>query len=237
VGSETNPYRAPASGNAANKLRQVPLEEVPSPAPLGTIVATRQGSNDGTTWRIAMGQDELWIVPPDGTPAFALTHLEFAEHTELVMFGSLAALVLRGLAKPISLKLPEGAFDALRTWMARMRRLHVSKALKKRLRYSLPLGLFVALTALPFLAGSWDVFALVFGVGLIGLSVVAPFWPHPGLFALDAVLWLSLATGNGLSVLRGESRWAIAFLVVQLMLATGALRLFGFYRRIPAEES
>ena len=236
MGSETNPYRAPATSDTATKLRQVPPEEVPSPAPLGTLVVTRHPSKDGTRWLIAMGYDELWIVPPDGAPAFALTHLEFADHTDLLILGSFSGLVVRGLAKPITFKLPDGAFDPLRAWMARMGRLHVSKALKKRLRYSLPIGLFVALTSTPLIAGSWDVFALAFGVGLVALSILAPLRPHAGLFAANALLWLSLATSNGLTVIRGDSRWAIAFLIVQLMLATGSLRAFGFYRRIPLTE-
>lgn len=228
----SNPYDPPkTAGQGASKVRTVPRTDMPSPAPGGTITASQDRAKDGLTWEIAFGRDELWLVPPGDGDAIVLTHLEVAEYADLVLFGSLAAIVVRELPKRITLWLPtEAAVETLRQWLGQKRMLHVAKALKKRLRFSLPLGLFVGLSSTPLLLDRWDPFAFVFGVGLVGLAIVSPYRPHHALFAIDGALWLSLATSNVIDTVRTGVRYSLFFTLVQVMLAFGAFKAFRFYR-------
>lgn len=239
----SNPYEPPtatgATSQGASKVRKVPRTEVPSPAPGGTTTASQDRATDGPTWEIAFGRDELWLVPPGDGAAIALTHLELAEYADLVPFRDVAAIVVRDVPKRITLWLPtHGATEMLRSWLGHKRALHVAKALKRRLRFSLPLGIFVGLASTPFLLDGWDPFSLVFGVGLVGLAIVSPYRPRPALFAIDGALWVSLAMGNVADAVRtGSVGWSVFFGVFQLMLAAGAFRVFRFYRGIPDREA
>lgn len=241
-----NPYEPPqaaspaASGSGRSKVRMVPRAEVPRPAPGGTVVASQDRSNNPPTWEIAFGRDELWLVPPGDGDVFVLTHLELAEYADIVQLGSLAAIVVRELPKRTSLWLPnDPAVESFRAWLGQKRSLHVSKALKKRLRFSLPVGIFVALTAAPVLVDQWDPFALVFGVGLVGLAIVSPYRPRPALFAITGVLWISLAASNAVGLVRGSTGvgWTVFWTALQLMLAFGSFKAYRFYAGIPDRET
>jgi hypothetical protein len=229
---DRNPYASPAASAGPGALRRVPIDTVPAEPPFGVINVTEQAAKPPRAWRLALGRDEAWLSVPGEESAFVLTHAELAEHGNLLRWARFIAIVLRGLApdgRAIAFKIEGEGIAMFRSWILSARQIHVEKALKKRLRFSLPIGLFVAATALPILGPRLDPFALVFGAGLAVLALVGPRFPRPSMFAVEAVLWFALGASHLMSLI-GGSTWSILFLFVCLLIGRQSLRTFSFYR-------
>src|SRR5688572_23050329 len=120
----------------------------------------------GVQWRMLLNRDEMWLAPPNG-PAVELTHLEFAEHVNVIVAGELCILGIKGLEPVKTLQIAMSGIDPLLQWMALRRDLHVGAALKKRLKLAVPLGLALTLLSLSALAtpeARLDVLNTAFGV-------------------------------------------------------------------------
>ncbi len=231
MSADRNPYAAPIA-STADGLRRVPIQAVPPEPELGMVDVVEQAATPPRTWRLALGRDEAWLFVPTESSAFALSHAELAEHASILPWSRFVALVVHGLlpgGRAIAFKIEGDAIEPLRRWVTSMRELHVGSALRKRLRYSLPLGIFVAATALPILGPGFDPFALAFGAGIALLAVVGPRAPRRGFFAVEALLWFSLAASHVVSVFDG-STWSIPFAIFALFIGRQSLRTFSFYR-------
>lgn len=228
---DQNPYRAPTNASPSG-LRRVPTDAVPSEPEFGVVGVVEQAAKPPREWRLALGREEAWLLVPTESSAFVLTHAELAEHGTIMPWARFVALVLRGLlpdGRAIAFKVEGDGIEVFRRWVISRRDLHVGSALGKRLRYSLPLGIFIAATALPILGPGLDPFALVFGAGIAALAVIGPRVPRRGLFAVEAVLWFSLAASHAVSVVDG-SKWSIPFAIFALFIGRQSLRTFSFYR-------
>jgi len=133
----------------------------------------------------------------------------------------------------MSLQCSLSAIDPLVQWMALRRDLHVGAALKKRLKFAVPIGVFITLTSLPILGMNVDPLNAAFGISLLLLAVVIRFSAHPALFLGLALNWILLAASNIRSIVNG-SRWIIPLTIFALVFAYGALKTFAFYRRVAA---
>src|SRR5690606_33740331 len=145
-------------------------------------------------------------------------------------WGRTVMLAMRGMrpgGRAVAFKIEAGHVEALRRWVAHRPDV-LAAALKKRLRFSLPLGLFVAMTALPILGGGFDPFAFAFGPGLVVLAVVGPRYPRRGLLAFDAVLWFCLAASHARSAYEGTA-WSIFFAILALLIGRQSLSAHRFY--------
>lgn len=228
---DRNPYAAPIATTAGG-LRRIPIDAVPAEPEYGTLDVVEQAAKPPRSWRLALGRHEAWLFAPAESSAFALTHAELAQHATILPWSRFVALVVRGLlpdGRAIAFKIEGAAIDPFRRWVTSMRELHVASALRKRLRYSLPLGIFIAATALPILGPGFDPFALAFGAGIAILAAVGPRAPRRGLFAVEALLWLSLAASHVVSVVHG-STWSIPFALFAVFIGRQSLRTFSFYR-------
>lgn len=235
----SNPYEAPKTGAPApaGNVRVVGLDEVPSSPTLGTLVLTANKVKDGPTWRAALENDEMWLVPPDLPNAYVLSHREVAEYGDIMFLGENVGLMLRALPKPTALWLGRESHATFREWLGHRRLLHIEKALKRRLRLSLPLGLLIGATSLPILGGKLDIFAAIAGFGLVACSLVAPRRPHHALFAVDGVLWLCLAASNVIAVVSGSAIWVLVFGFLQVFFGWKAFQTYRFFKEVPDRET
>lgn len=260
---ESNPYSPPKSLGVAGVtkgalVREVPATEVPNDRP-SVIVnehrsEARRRGKAAKPWRLVFGREELWLVPePDhleatsdrderGEPApsekaIALTHLELTQHCDITIGSTISWLSLRRVGQRVTLfRLDAESLAGLRDFIAPMRALHVERALKKRLRFSSPIGLFFIVSSLPILGFHFDVLGLIFGAGLVGLSGLATLRTHVSMFLVDAALWFALALLNLRSVING-SFWSLLFVALSLFFALGGVRAFQFYRSATSSRS
>jgi hypothetical protein len=249
---EANPYASPRSMAVTPKgvppVREVPAAEVPSDLPT-VLINEHGGRGKGPKpWRLVLGRDELWLVPSSPSssspspedhdasqkqspPAVALTHLELTQHCDITIGNTVSWLSLRRVGQRVTLfRLDSDSLEGLRTFIAPMRALHIERALKKRLRFSSPIGLFFVVSSLPILGFHFDILGLIFGAGLVALSGLASLRTHVSMFLVDAALWLALALLNLRSVING-SLWSLIFVALSLFFALGGVRAFLFYRR------
>jgi hypothetical protein len=248
-----NPYAPPSSksllSTASSKglVREVPPSEVPSDLP--RVIINEHGGGRGRAgkpWSIVFGREELWLMPePEPTdlaaaasssPAIALTHLELTQHCDITIGNTVSWLSLRRVGQRVTLfRLDSDSLDGLRTFIAPMRTLHIERALKKRLRFSSPIGLFFVVSSLPILGFHFDILGLIFGAGLVALSGLASLRTHVSMYLIYSALWLALALLNLRSVING-SLWSLIFVALSLFFALGGVRAFQFYRSTAAVD-
>jgi hypothetical protein len=234
-----NPYASPSPSPSpsarARALREVPTSEVPDPAPLGTIMLADTKDKEGPAWRLALGEDEAWLVPPRGDRAVVLTQEGFAERCTVLTSASMLFVGVREYPGRGTMGFRAGApaADPLRTWMARRADLHLRRTLERRLRYSIPLGLFLVLSALPILGPRLDPLVLVAGVGCVGMAWLGPRHPRPWIVLLDGIVWVLLAASNALPAYRG-SRAGLVFAVLCGLFAMLSFRVYRFHRDLAA---
>jgi len=223
----SNPYAAPAA--APGGIREVPVSEVPSPALLGTIMLAQV--KDGPAWRLALGQDEAWLVPPDGN-AYHLTHEAFAEHATLLSTQSVMMLTVRNVPGRGNVVLNGRAESqsALTTWLAQRGDVHARGALKKRLAYTLPVGALIAVLAIS--NTPLNPFSLAGGIAMMAIALVARWRPHPILILADAGVWGLLAASNALRASQTGSTTSVVFVVLCAFFMFAAAKNYMFYRSL-----
>lgn len=215
-----NPYAPPGATAIAPQISEdaagALLEDftIDSPAPAGRF-------------RVSFHEHAIVAVRGDGA-RFALTRSDLVEHTDLVL-GSLAqGLVIRHPARAFIPVRPIRA--PLRRFLEPVRSAHLAATLKRRVKLSLPIGLFIALTSLPLLLAATDVRGLVLGISMVLVALAARVIHHRALFLADAVVWLMIAASNALHLAGGGSPVLFgAFAVLGVLFAIGSVRLFAFY--------
>jgi hypothetical protein len=232
---DRNPYASPgitAGATRPGAVRRAPIASVPAEPELGVVDIVEQAASPARKWRLAFTREEAWLFVPDQDSAFVFTHAELAERGTIMLWGRFVALVVNGLlpeGRALAFRVDGEAIPSLRRWIHFARDIHVGSALKKRVRRALPLGMFATALALPILGVDFDPFGLVFGLGLIALAILAPRFPRPGMFVVDAVVWWALAASQGVSIAHG-SKISIPFAVFALLFGRQSLRAYRFYR-------
>lgn len=228
-----NPYASPTEPGGPNTLRRVGMDAVPAEPPMGLINVVEQAAKPPRAWRMAFGADEAWLYMPDEHSAFVLTHAELAEHANMMPWGPFLMLAMRGMVpdgRAIAFKVEGDAIAVFRRWAFTKRDLILAAVLKKRLRYSLPLGIFISALALPILGDGVQPLSLIFGVGIALLALIAPRKPHPFVFVIESVLWLCYGGGSVLHAVNSGSKLSIFFALMCLFFARQSFRTYSFYR-------
>jgi hypothetical protein len=152
------------------------------------------------------------------------------------------ALVAR-IPKPVILKLDDSSLAVLTFWVGPLTLEDLKGELRRRLRWTVPIGLLFVLGSIPLpgdpaagVAGvPFDPVSLVLGLGLIALSVAARIVPHPFLLALDGLWFLLLAADTVWGVVRGgDSVW---WLALAAFLVLAGLQPLAAYRRFSASPA
>ena len=229
---DRNPYASPNAAVGPHMLPSVPIEAVPADPPLGVIDVVEPAGTPPRTWRLAFAEDTAWLyVPTEGT-AFELRHADIAEHGSILVWGGFVALALRGLlseGRAISFKVEGPRIAPFRAWVLRERELILGAAFTRGARFNLGIGLFVALTSFPLFGDRFDPFGFVFGAGLALVSFVGPRRPRAWLFAIEALVWLSLAASTVMKAIDG-SKISIAFAILGVLIGRQSVLKLRFYR-------
>ncbi len=223
-----NPYAPPAPALAAGVAATAPLDE----AALGRLVerhSVATGKIPTTQWELAFHEERFVATRGDGARA-VLSRAEVVADTDLLIGIFLRALVVRAPTR-LSVPLPGPPLAALRRFVEPVLDDHLAASLRRRLRLAAPIGVLVVITSLPSVGlGPLDVGGLVFGGGLLVLTLAAKIRKHRVLFLLDAVLWLVLAANNASHFGRGGSPWMYGlFAALGVLFAIGSAKLFAFY--------
>ncbi len=184
-------------------------------------------------WTLSLYPEGLRLTPQQGGhPSIHILRGELATHVQLLDFGvTRRTLVVR---KPVkrNFKLDPAAWPQLTDWVGRDARLRM--ALRQRLGYGVPLGIFVLITSIPLpgdpAAGIDAVpanpLSAVLGVLLIGSAILARRRPHPALFLVDSAWFAVLAASIAVRVAFGASPLWLILVALQLMLVWSGVSLY-----------
>lgn len=221
-----NPYAPPSS-----EPRRV---SIPSDA-LGDVLEEHRVGNEKAPqlqWTLTFHTHALAAARADGM-RLTLTRDELVAHTDLLLGSVIRSLAVREPQRaPIPLTPPAQA--ALRRFIEPVYRAHLAATLKRRMRFTLPIGVFVVAMSVPPLIPALDLRGAVIGGAMIAVSLLTRVFTHRALFLADSLVWLLIAVNNAMLLAANPGKWSFGvFAVLGLVLGVGLTKLFAFYG--PAE--
>ena len=194
-------------------------------------------------WTVSLDTDSLTIAAVDGDESFQIARAEAEEKAELRESRiSNPFLVVSIAKKKVIFKLDRDQAAAFKEWLGPPTMVGLNVALKRRLRWSLPIAILFVLASLPLPANPeagleavpFDPVSGFFGVSLLALSIITRFWHHRILFLLDGVWFCALAVNVALGIYRGDSPW---WAIIVIVLLVGAKSGFSEYKRFASLSS
>jgi hypothetical protein len=131
-----------------------------------------------------------------------------------------------------TLQLDPDGFRRLSRWIGGPTLLRM--ALKRRLSWTIPIGILFVVISVPLPgdleagieAVPFNPVSAVLGTALIVQGVASRLWPRPVFFLLDALWFCGLAADTVYRVTQGQRPYWLVFVVLQVGLAVGGLRLW-----------
>ena len=189
------------------------------------------------TWTISLNEDALTMAAVNGEESFHIARAAVEEKVELRESRLTNPFLIVSIPKKkVIFKLDRAQADSFKEWLGPPTMTGLKAALKRRLRWSLPIGILFVVASLPLPANPeagieavpFDPVLGLFGVSLLVLSILTRIWHRRILFLLDGI-WFSLLAANvAVGILRGDSVW---WTIVVILLIIGARSGFSEYRR------
>ena len=194
-------------------------------------------------WTVSLDAESLTIAAVNGDELFQITRAEAEEKAELRESRlTNPFLVVSIPKKKVIFKLDQAQAAALKEWLGPPTMVGLKAALRRRLRWSVPIGILFVLASLPLPANPemgleavpFDPVSGFFGVSLLALSILTRFWHGRILFLLDGVWFSLLAVNVASGIYRGDSPW---WMTIVIVLFVGARSGFSEYKRFASLSS
>ncbi len=188
-------------------------------------------------WRLTVTAEALTFSAREENESFSILRTEREEKTELheSRFAAPSIFVYVG-KKRVAFKLEKDQLRVLKRWLGPPTILGLKIALKRRLKWCLPIGILFIIVSIP-LPGDpeigveaipFDVVTAFLGVALVGISLLARIWPRRVWFLLDGIWFLLLAADVAVGLYQGDSWWRF---IILFFLILGAKSGFSEYQR------
>jgi hypothetical protein len=172
---------------------------------------------------------DLLRVEVAGQPACEVLLAESRDKSELVT-GLFNSLVIK-VPKKRSFQLDREVARAIQGWLGPPTRADLKLALKRRLAYIIPIGLLLAVSALPF--GDLPFHPVIFieGMVLVFIGLLSRLNPQRIYFLCDSIWFVTLAVTTTVTTVVDESWWWLIMVALQIALAISGIR--EYYRFAP----
>ena len=195
-----------------------------------TIDAAAQAGRKGA-WTITLGAESLTFAAVAGDESFEITRIDTEEKTELRNPGSGNPLFIVSIPKKIIFKLESAQAATLDGWLGPPTIKGLKIALRRRLRWGLPIGILFVFSSIPLSADPgagleavpFDALSAFLGASLIFISFLSRIWPRRILFLMDSVWFSLLALDVAVDIFRGASILWIFLVCVLFLGAKGSL--------------
>jgi hypothetical protein len=187
-------------------------------------------------WNLTVEPESIIITAADGKETFEIKRSEAEERIELreSKYGDPLMTVL--VPKRIIFSLNKEAGGLVKKWLGPPTIKGLKVALKRRLKWSIPIAIVFIVSSMPFPADpemgreavSLDLTGLVLGATLLGLALLSRVWPRRELFVLDALWFTLLGIDVLVGVIRGNN---VLWLIVIVFLLAGAAGGISEYKR------
>lgn len=203
-------------------------------------VKVQSGRRKGP-WKVTLEPDVLTLSACESTEQHQISKAQAWEKVEF--FGAFLK------NKFLSVKIPKAQLfeitpeqeTLIKEWLGPPTIKDMKLALKKRLKWSLPLGIMFIFISLPMSARPeagleaipLDLFGIILGVVLVGLSIVMRFWPRRELFLVNSAWFLVGIVKITYDIITGANwLWSIFLLLLLISVIDG----FKQYRRFEQLE-
>ncbi len=186
------------------------------------------------TWAVELAEDSASLTPSDGGAPLIIPRSETAGRFDLFkIWGDQGVLLVprQGRLKKLQFQLDAEQTKAIDLWLGSPAAVHLRQLLRKRYALGVPIGLLLMLVSLPMAgdpaAGLDPVPAspitAVLGLGLIGMWLIARFWPTPRLLLTDSFWYGLLLISTVADIVMGRSSvlWLAFCLFLLFFIRTG----------------
>lgn len=200
-----------------------------------TFEVTAKSGRKGT-WNISLNARDLMLTAVDRDESFQILRVDAEEKIELRESSFTAPLLIVSIPKKkVVLKLEHKQAELLKKWLGPPTIRGLKVALRQRLRWCLPIGIFFVIASIPLPADPeagiqavpFDAVSAFLGSSLILLSILTRLWPRRILFLLDGVWFSLLALDVAVDIYQGDSPW---WAILIFFLILGAKEGFRKYR-------
>jgi len=174
-------------------------------------------------WRVSLEHDAMALREIDGSGSFDLPRSEAPETTWIQRHMGRAVLHVV-IPKRLSLETSTDFLAAFEKWRGPLVARDLKAALKRRLSWTLPIGVLYMLLALPTRELPFDAIGFLLGSIALVLWLLRLVWVSRGLFLFDMIWFLALAIDLVLDVREGSSWLWLPFAAFVVWVGIGALR-------------
>ncbi len=204
--------------------------------------ANRTGICKGI-WKVTLEADALTLAAVDGPPSESIQILraDAEEKIELHEWLFVRMLVITIQKERVDVELERSQFALLKEWLGPPTIRGLKVALKKRLKWCLPVGIMFVFTSIPLPANPeagleavpFDAVSAFLGASLIAITILTRIWFRRILFLLDGV-WLSLlALDVTVGIFRGDSLWWAISVIALILGAKGGFSEYQRFASVP----
>jgi hypothetical protein len=204
--------------------------DVPA-SPLHTLEAAEPGRNP-QKWTLRLFPEGLRGERQDDGAAIHVLRAKLPNVVQLHDGLLLKRTLVVKKPRRTTLQLDPDGFRRLSRWIGEPTILRM--ALKRRLSWTIPIGILFVVTSVPLPgdveagieAVPFNPISAVLGTALIVQGVASRIWPRPVFLLLDALWFGGLAVDTAYRVTQGQSSYWLVFVVLQVGLAVSGLRLW-----------
>ena len=190
-----------------------------------TFEITAQAGRKGV-WRVSLGAEALTLAAVEGNESFQISRADAEEKIELHMWRFHQPILVVIISKKrIVFKCEQAPAALVKEWLGPPTIRGLNVALKRWLRWCIPLGILYVVVSLPLPADPeigeeavpFDPFMAFLGITLVAITLLARIWPQRVWFLLSSI-WLSMmAIDVALNIYHGDSWWwsiVVIFVIV-----------------------
>ena len=192
-------------------------------------------------WKVTLEADALTLAAVEGGESIQMQRGDVEVNAVLLEWFFLVFLIFKIEKKKVGFKLEPSHAALFKKWLGPPTIRGLKVALKKRLKWCLPIGILFVFTSIPFPANPeagleavpFDAVSAFLGASLIAITILARIWFRRILFLLDGV-WLSLlALDATVGIFRGDSLWWAISVIALILGAKGGFSEYQRFASVP----
>ena len=205
-----------------------------------TFYVSAQSGRKGI-WKVTLEADALTLAAVEGGESIQMLRAHVEVNQVLKEWFSSVFLIFKIEKKEVVFPLEPSHAALFKKWLGPPTIRGLKVALKKRLKWCLPIGILFVFTSIPFPANPeagleavpFDAVSAFLGASLIAITILARIWFRRILFLLDGV-WLSLlALDATVGIFRGDSLWWAISVIALILGAKGGFSEYQRFASVP----
>jgi hypothetical protein len=214
-----------------------PVPAISQESPVSSTFIVKAASGRKGDWCVFIYPDFVRVQALDGSETFEIMKSDAEEKMELRTPKLIDPFLVIMTPKRVAFKLDKSQAELIEEWLGPINQNRLAVALKRRFAFCIAVAIFIIVTSFP-MGGDpktginpipADYIGMALGISLLGLAVLAKFWPRPILFLFDSFWFAALAAKIGYNVYQGQN--GIYWLIFAVIIGLFAIQSLMEFRR------